>query len=246
MVGNELAASAAQTSPIGASDFLGNPQALLDPVAAGLNQALFNAVSMLPNLVAAVILVIFGWFVGSIVARIVKKIFEFIKLEEFLKSHKVEDALGSVQISKVFVQLIKYYVIFVFLQAAVSIFGLESLSVYLDKVIDYAPKVFGGIIVVVLAALIGELVKEKILEVHEKESYMRLLANGTKYLLVFMGVVMGLDTLGFPTTILTSTFITVVQAIGFAFALAVGLAFGFGGQEAAKDWIKEWRKRLHF
>lgn len=222
-----------------------NPQTLVDAAAAGLNQSVTSLVGALPNLVFAVVLVVIGWFVGNFVAMVLKKVLQLIKFEPFLEAHRVEDALGNVKVSNVFVQLFKYFVIILFVQQAVAMLALGSLSEFLGKVIDYAPKLIGGIMVVVVAAIVGELAKEKVMEVHEKEDYMKLLGTGIKYIVVFMGIVMGLDTLGFPTTIITATFVSMVQALGLALGLAVGLAFGFGGQEAAKDWIKEWRKRLN-
>lgn len=222
-----------------------SPQGFLDAVVIGLNNLLMNISNLIPNLIAAVVLIVLGWAVGSIFAGILKRVLDAIKLEQFLQAHRVEDSLGSVRISKVIVQITKYYIILVFLTMAVEMLSLGSLTLFLMEVVNYAPKIFASIIVLITAAILGELVKEKILEVHEKEDYMKLLGNAGKYFLIFLGFVMSLDTLGLNTQIVTTTFVTMLQAIGFAFALAVGLAFGFGGQESAKDWIKEWRKRLH-
>jgi len=223
-----------------------NPQGFLDAVVIGLNKLLMDVANLIPNLIAAVVLVVLGWAVGSIFAGILKRVLDAIKLEQFLQAHKVEDALGNVKISKVIVQITKYYIILVFLTMAVEILSLGSLTIFLMEVVNYAPKIIAAVIVLVTAAIVGELVREKVLEVHEKEDYMKLLGNAAKYFLIFLGLIVSLDTLGFPTDIIKETFKTVLQALGFAFALAIGLAFGFGGQESAKDWVKEWRKRLHF
>jgi len=211
----------------------------------GLNQGVTNFVPMLINLVYAVVLVIVGWIIGGIFATAAKKLLELVKLEEFLKVHKVEDALGNVPVSKVLVQIVKYYIILLFLQAAISLLVPGTLTDFLTQVVDFIPKIIASAVILVFAAILGELAKEKVLEVYEKEAYMRLAGNGLKYVIIYMGLVMGLETIGLPTDILTMSFVTMLQAVGFAFALAVGLAFGFGGQEAAKDWVKEWRKRFH-
>jgi len=218
---------------------------IIELTTAGMNQWLTSAGATMLGIVQAAVIVIVGWIVGSLVGLVAKSILDFIKLEQFLKVHKLQDALGSVQVSKVLVQLVKYYIILVFVQLAVFGLALGPLSDFLAKVIDFAPKVIGGMLIVVFAAILGELAKEKVLEVHEKESYMRLIGTGAKYVVVFMGLIVGLDTIGFPTSIVNSTFITIVQALGLGFALAFGLAFGFGGQDTAKEWVKEWKKRLH-
>jgi MFS family permease len=228
-----------------ATDFVGNFQDIPTALAAGLNTAFFNFGAILPGIIFAVLLVIVGWLIAILVAKIFKKLFDIVKFEEFLGSHRLDDALGDVKVSKVITQLVKYYVLLIFVQYAVSLLAPGTLTDFLNQLLVFAPKFIGAVLIIVFAAIIGELAKEKVLEVHEKEQYMRLFGAGAKYLVLFMGLVMGLQMVGFPTDILTSTFITILQALGFAFALAFGLAFGFGGQDAAKDWIKEGRKRFH-
>lgn len=241
----EMAAEAAQETVAETPDFLSNPQAFMETVANSLNKGLMDLANAIPDIIAALVLVVFGWIIGSIVGGIVRKLLEFVKFEPFLKSHKIEDALGKVEVSGVLVQLTKYYVILWFVSAAVDRLTLGPLTDFLTRIVDFAPNVIGAILIAVVAAMVGELVREKVLEVHRKETYMRMLANGSKYLFIFFGIVMALETLRFPTGILTSTFVVVIQAMAFGVALAFGLAFGFGGQDTAKQWVGEWKKRLH-
>jgi|GEM_PF-1036042 hypothetical protein len=226
-------------------NIVSNPQGFLDAIVMGLNNTLMDITTLIPNLIAAVILVVIGWAVGSLFAILLKRVLDAIKLEQFLQAHKVEDSLGNVKVSKVIVQIVKYYIILIFLTAAVGMVSFGPLTTFLLEVVMYAPKIIAAVIVLVTAAILGELVREKFMEVHEKEDYMKLLGAAAKYFMLFIGLVISLDTLGLPTDIIKETFKTMLQALGFAFALAVGLAFGFGGQESAKDWLKEWRKRLH-
>ena len=202
-------------------------------------------IGSLPNMLVALILLIVGWVIALAIAGILKKALELAKFEKFLAIHKVEDSLGKVRLSDALVQTAKYYVILIFLQEAVLSLNLGSLSFIIGKIVLFGPSLIGSIVIVIIAAIIGELIREKIFEVHNKELYMRTLGNGAKYLFVFMGAVVALETLGFNTAIVKDTFITIIQALGLAFGLAVGLAFGFGGQEAAKAWIKEGRKKFH-
>ncbi len=199
----------------------------------------------IPNVIVAVIIAVLGWVVGILVAKAFRKILHALKFEKFLAMHKVQDALGKVRISEVLVQIVKYYVILIFLQAALLLVALGPVSDFLNQVINYAPKVIGAVLVVVVAALLGDFVREKILEVDRKENYMRVLAQISKYLVVFLGLVIGLETVGFNTEILTATFITILQTIGLGVALAFGLAFGFGGQDAARSWISSARKKVN-
>ncbi|MBI2080057.1 hypothetical protein HYT84_04795, partial [Candidatus Micrarchaeota archaeon] len=181
--------------------------------------------------------------VGILFGEAVKRLLTSLKFEKFLESHRVEDALGKVRLTGVIAQLVKYYVMLLFLQAAVDLLNLGSFSLFISWVLFYAPAFLGGIALFVGFALVGEFAKEKILEVG-KDQYLTMGANGTKIFLMFLGTIAGLDTVGFNTVIIREAVITLIQAFSFGAALAFGIAFGLGGQQFAKDTIEEMHGHL--
>jgi len=223
---------------------VGSSMSLVDAAAKSLNNGAINLINALPNAIAAVVIAVLGLVVANIIAMLLRKLFVAIKFEGFLAQHRLQDALGKVKLSDALVLLIKYYILLVFVQAAVALLALGTISEFLANVTNFAPKVIGAILVVIVAAIAGELFKEKFMEIQRKEPYMQTLGTLAKYLTIFVGVVMGLDALGFQTSLLTAVLVTFLQTAGAAIALAIGLAFGLGGQEAAKSWIGTARKRL--
>ncbi len=197
-----------------------------------------------PQIIAAIILVAIGYGVAWIVARVLKRVLQFIGLEEFLAQHRLEDALGGVQVSRLLVQITKYYILLVFLQAAVSQLNLSALTNFLTAVLDFAVVLIGAGLIIAATALVGELIKERILDVSRKSKLLVTVATAAKYLTIFIGVVVGLDTIGYGTTIITETFVSIVNSVILGIALAVGIAFGLGGQSDAKDMLKKARKKL--
>ncbi len=209
-----------------------------------LDNFLLNAINALPNLLIALIIFVIGWGVGSLFGWLVRRILEKIKFEQYLKSHGLEDALGKVQITGIIVQLIKYYIWLVFLQAAVAQLDLGTITDFMTNVLLYAPVVIGSLAVVVTAAVFGEWVFEKLLE-SGKEPYLKTTGKMAKYLIIFLSVLVGLDTIGFDTSVIKLLILTGAQGISWGVALAVGISFGLGGQETAKDLIKSFRKVFH-
>ncbi|MBU0586084.1 hypothetical protein KJ780_01080 [Candidatus Micrarchaeota archaeon] len=202
-----------------------------------------SIVDMLPSLIAAIIVFVLGWLVAVIVSRIFKHMLDVVKMEEFLESHRVHDALGSVKLTGVLVQVLKIYIILYFLQAALTIAALGSLGAYLYTVLLYVPVLIGAFVIFVGAALAGEYIKEKILELG-KSGYLTFMARGSKFVIVLIGALTALDTAGFSTTLIDSLIVTVVQAVAVGMGLAFGIAFGLGGQDEAKGVIKNVRKTL--
>jgi hypothetical protein len=202
-----------------------------------------SAANLLPGLIAAVLVFVLGWVVSFIVSRIFAGILRAARLEEFLKRHKVEDALGTVKISDVLTKIVKYYVLLIFVQAAVSFVALGTITGYLAMVLLYVPVLIGAIMIVLVSIIFGEYLKEAVLEL-SKSPLVKLSARAVKLVVVYVGITMGLATAGFDTTLITGIFVTVLWAGAFGIALALGIAFGLGGQEDAKEIIKSGRKNL--
>ena len=210
-----------------------------------LQAASMEFLNFMLRLVLAIIIVVVGWAVGTFLAGIVKKVFEKIGFEQFLKSHKVQDALGSTKIENILVQLVKYYVIILFLADALRFVQLGTVGTLMFELVNFAPIALGGAIVVLVSAVFGELAKEKILEMSAKSWLMTAVAKVTKILVIYIGIVVALGTMGFQVTILEQTFLTLLQAVTYGVALAFAISFGLGGQEDAKDMIKKTRKKFN-
>jgi hypothetical protein len=203
-----------------------------------------EVVAILPGLLIAIIVFILGWVVAVLISRLFAGFLRVVKLEDFLKEHKVEDSLGTIKISNVLVKILKYFIILMVLQKAISLVELGTISVFLYSMLVYAPVFIGALLIALLAFILGEYVKEVIIELQAKSPMVRFMARGTKLVIIFIGVTMALATAGFDTSLISNIFIVVLQALVFGIALGVGIAFGLGGQKDAKDLIGTWRKHL--
>ena len=201
-------------------------------------------IQFLPNIFVAIVILLVGWLVSVIFAKITGGLLRRIRLEEIMKKYRIEDALGSVKISTVIEKIVKYYVIIIFLQAAVEVLGIVSINEFLRGVLFFAPVAIGAFGIFALSAVVGEFIKERIIEFQPKSKMVLLSGRGAKALIVFLGIMVGLQTIGFNTAIVNQAFISILQSFGFAVALAFGLAFGFGGQDDAKDLIRKLRKKV--
>lgn len=210
-----------------------------------VQKILVDAVAFLPKLLLAILLFVAGWVIASVFSWIVEKVLHYLGVEKFLKMHKLEDSLGRVKLTKLLVKLTKYYVMLVFLQAAVAMLDLGTITSFINSILIYTPVFTGALLIVVAAAVLGELLKEKIIEIEDKSRTLRWLGEAMKAIVIFLGIVVGLSTMGFNTTIVTNSFIAILQGLVYGIALAFGLAFGLGGQNDAKDIIQKVRKKTN-
>lgn len=208
-----------------------------------VTDSLIKVVNYLPNLIAALIVILVGVIVAWALETIVVRVLRVIKIKPY--TEKV--GLGKVFPAKVdFVQivgdLVKWIVIIIFLLPALDILGLTKVSDLLQRVVAYIPNVVVAVVIVMIGAIVADLVA-KVVEGTATTigvTTSRVLADVSKYAIVVFVLLVALYQLGIATVLVDRLFTAVVGML----ALAGGIAFGLGGQDAAKDAIARLRKNL--
>ncbi len=204
-------------------------------------------VQYVPNLVVALIILIVGWIIGALFGRVVAQIFKSLNVDSALKKAGVEDLLekGGVPLnSGVFVgALVKWFFIIVFLVAAFDVLGLAEVNMFLrDVVLSYLPQVIVAALVLVVAGVLGDIVKRVVTGSVKAAGFGHANAGGSiaKWAIWIFGFLVALSQLGIGAVFLQTLFTGVVVAL----ALALGLSFGLGGQEAAARFIEKTGKEI--
>ncbi len=209
----------------------------------GANQAVQNTVAFIPHLIYAVVLLLIGYFVSAIIGKIVTRLFEHLEIESSFKKFRVEDALGGTQISPILISMLRWWVMLFFIEAAVEALALMSLTGFITSVLLYVPVIFGVVLLLIAAAVVGEWVREAVLGLH-KFYLQRTIAPVAKWSIIIMALIVGLETAGFKMEFVRQVFTLLLQGIVYGVALAFGLAFGLGGQKDASDMIRKARKKF--
>jgi hypothetical protein len=130
-------------------------EGLLEPVRAMVGKVL----AFLPNLFAAVIIFLLGWFVARIVQRIVSNLLAAIGLDRLAERVGLEKVLGQQSLSRL-VGLVVYTLILIpVLISSLSALQLEAItepaSAMLEQILAALPALFGASLVLVIAYVIG-------------------------------------------------------------------------------------------
>ncbi|MCX8163457.1 MAG: hypothetical protein N3D10_02775 [Candidatus Micrarchaeota archaeon] len=215
----------------------------IDAMAYAINNFVYNTLNYLPNIFVALVVLLLGYFLSTIFANILKRIIEYLKVEEIFKKYRIEDALGGTQLSPIFVKLFKWYIMLFFFMAALEILNFPQLQMFISFLAFYLPLIFGGVLFVILSAIAGEWIKESIMDL-QKFYGQKTLASVLKWFVVLIGFLVAFETIGFKTSIINQIVLSIVQAIVYGVALAFAIAFGLGGQKDAAEIIKRFRKKF--
>lgn len=216
-----------------------------DVIVASLQQSWAGVASFVPLFIGALVVFVIGWVVAVALGKLVEQVVRALRVDALLSQLEVEKALerGGVRLnSGVFVgALVKWFLIIVFLLAAVNILGLSQVSDFLVQVLFYLPNVVVAALILVIALKVAEVV-ERTTRSSVEAAGMRGAVVGVvaRWAIWIFAVVAALQQLG-VATILLQTLVTGLVAM---LALAFGLAFGLGGKEAAASFIERVRREV--
>lgn len=204
-------------------------------------------VEFVPSLVVAFIIFVLGWLIGAGLGRVVSQVVRTIKVDNALRSTGVEDVVSragfTLDAGKLLGTLVKWFVVVVFLVAALDVLQLEQVNVFLQTVVlSYLPRVIAAVLILLLAAVIAE-VLQNIVTGAAKTAEIKsahFLGSVAKWAIWLFAVFAALDQLNIASGFVQTLFTGIVVAI----SLAIGLAFGLGGQAAAARYIEKTRDEM--
>ena len=204
-------------------------------------------IAYVPNIVVATLIFIIGWVIGAIIGRIVAQVVHALRVDNALRGAGVEEVLSkagfNLNSGRFVGELVKWFIIVVFLVASLDVLGLTQVNIFLQEVVLlYLPQVIVAVLILLLAAVIAEMAKNIVVASERAAGAhsINLMGSVTKWAIWIFAVLAALSQLGVASSFVQTLFTGVVIALSLGF----GLAFGLGGKEAAADYIKKMKKEI--
>ncbi|MEI6810426.1 MAG: hypothetical protein WCK60_00010 [Candidatus Nomurabacteria bacterium] len=191
--------------------------------------------AFLPNVILAVIIFVLGWAAGVIIGRSVTHIINVLKLDSALNKaglNTLSDKTGvKISVAGFIGGVIKWALIVAFAVASAEILGLTQITQLLRDILVYIPNVLVAAIALIIAALLGDFVSRLVSHSAQGVGIKgNFAAQVSKWAIIIVGGVFpALTQLRIAQGLVEVLFTGVV----FALSLALGLAFGLGGRDAA-------------
>lgn len=211
------------------------------------NDVWYTIVQFVPSILAAIVIFVVGWIVGMILAKVIEQIVSVLRIDEALRTTGLNDAVKSagfnLNVGRLLGALVKWFVIIVFLLAALEVLGLVRVTVFLQQVVlYYLPQVMVAVLILIIAAVVAEIVKNIVAGSARATGVSAANFAGAvaKWAIWLFAIMAALTQLGVAAALLQTLFMGLVIALSLAF----GLAFGLGGKEAAAKAIEKVRGEI--
>lgn len=207
-----------------------------------IREGFYAAAAFLPNLLAGIIILLIGIIVGSIVKRLVINLFDALKLESYLHKYGVPEGKKEYNWANVFGEIVRWFVIIMFLIPTADIWGLNQITSVLNTFLLYLPNVFVAAIIGIVGFVLAGLAHDVVLGAARGISPQaaRTMASVARWAIVIFVTLAILTQLGVAADLVRILFTGFVAMV----ALAGGIAFGLGGQDTARAILDSLRKGL--
>ncbi|PIV08325.1 hypothetical protein COS52_03305 [Candidatus Roizmanbacteria bacterium CG03_land_8_20_14_0_80_39_12] len=199
-------------------------------------------INYLPDFFGGLLIVLTGYFVATILKKLLLTILAFSRIDSILNKTKLITQREVRLWEGVLAELVKWTIIILFLIPTLETWGLSKATEVLNQFLFYIPNVIVAVIIgfvgIVISNLAADLVRQSVKSAGDSAS--GSLAVFTRSTIMFFTILIMLNQLGVAQDLIRIFFTGLVAML----AIAGGLAFGLGGKEYAKEILDELKKKL--
>lgn len=208
---------------------------LLEPV----NELLNTVFRFVPNLVAAALILVVGWFIARIASRIITAFLSGVGVDGWparlgFGSATQVAATGSWAPSRLAGALVFAVLLWFAIIEALEVLQFESLSALLVSLLVLASRILLGLVIIAIGLWLARTAASAIRSSGVQQR--NVLAVAAQAAIVLLFGAMGLREMGLANSIINLAFGILFGAVG----VAAAIAFGVGGRDAAGRLVNRW------
>lgn len=196
-----------------------------------LDTALNDIGSFLPRLAGAVVILVIGLIAVKIVTKIVRRVLTTAGVDRLGENLGVHDAIGRIglgsSLAGLISSLVRFLMLFIVVVIAVSLLEVPALTDALGEAILFLPKLVIGLVIMMLAVVAGNAVRERVDRMATQMDLHGPLGLLSQIAVLGVGLIVAVALMGIPTLFLVLLATTLVAGV----ALTAALAFGLGSRD---------------
>jgi hypothetical protein len=209
-----------------------------------LRDSFLQVFQYVPLLLGAQVILFAGYLLAKLLERATDRLLSKIGLNAWLERGGVMEAVERsgwrARPSRVFANLVFWFVMFAVILVAANALGLNALADLFSELVSYIPSLIAAVVIVLVGIVLGDFVEGLIRASAGALHGGTTMARVGRGSVVMLAIFMALQTLGIAPDIVTTAFAILFGAV----ALAMALAFGLGNRELAGEVTREWYERV--
>jgi hypothetical protein len=213
-------------------------EAMLTSLAGGL--AIFFAA--IPKILAFAVILIVGWFVAGLIARLAARVLRAVRFNELAERSGFGAFVRNVGVQTdtagFLATVANWFMRLIVLVVAFDALGLPAVSDVLRQLLLWLPNLAVGIVVLVIGGLLANAAAGVIRGATASAGFRHpdLLANVARASVWVFAIIVAVNQIGIAQELVNTLFMGAVALV----VIALGLAFGLGGRDVAANVLRRW------
>ncbi len=188
-----------------------------------------------PNLVGALVVLVIGYFVAKLLARIVDGLLERVGFDRWVERGALATALerSRFDASDIMATIVFWAAFLLALQLAFGVFGSNRVSDLIAGLIAYLPKLFAAVLILVITAAVAKVVTDLLGATLGAVAGGEWIARGAGIAILVVGIFAALNQLEIAPEIVNGLFYALLAIIVGSAVVAVG---GGGIRTMSRYW----------
>ncbi len=202
----------------------------------------------IPTLLGALLILIIGWIIAKMVKWAILRVLKAVRFDTLIEKTHVDEYLAkggiTTKVSGIIASLFYWSIMLSVLLLFFNNLGLEAVSDLINQIVAYLPKIFVGIILLIVGVYIANFVESLVVTPLRNMDFKGadLVGKGVKFFILFTVISMVLSTLGIGGDIIPNLFTTFTTALIGGAGLGAAIAIGLGGKDKAAELIQRYIK----
>jgi hypothetical protein len=194
-------------------------------------------ITFLPDLIVAIIFLLVGWMISSMIKSFLNKALVKVGFNTFLDKLGFDALLKKMEInitgSQMVASIISVFFLLIFLLAALDIVGLTILSGLIDTLVLFLPKLLASLAVLTCGFFVAQIVSNgvKIAAKNTGVDYGRSVAEVCRGIIIVISVSLSITQLDIDVSLLNNIMTVVIASVGLAAAISLGIGTKSMAQE---------------
>ncbi|WP_312460540.1 mechanosensitive ion channel [Proteiniclasticum sp.] len=210
-----------------------NIDAITDPAVTMLT----SITSIIPQILAAGILILIGIFIAKLVGDLVENIIDGFGISDKVADVMDEPRATGFDLGRVVGIVVKALIILFFSVQAFDLIGLTIFQTIGGAVIAYLPMILSALLILLGGYVLGSVAKRFIVDTLPQARFAAMIIKGV---IITIAALMALSHLGIGALFVETLFIAIIVASAVAFAIA----FGIGGRDFARNTLQKLEKNM--
>jgi hypothetical protein len=221
---------------------------VVEEVSYSFTTVLQEMIFYLPRIIAALIILIIGLFIGKAAGKLVAGLLDKVGLDNAVEKTFLGDMIrrSGMTIKGVFDALVRWFIYIIFIMAAINVLDIPVFTQLLHQFVLYLPQLIAGILILVVGLILVNFVMNWVSRELSSSgvAFADMITTALRAFLSLIVIILALDQMLIDTKIIYTFLVPLAWGLGLGIALAVGIGVGWGSKDVVSDYLMEKRGQM--